>query len=514
MNKTHTSATTRLRLASLLAALAMTPLLSSAQTTFDWTGSTSGTWGTASNWDPATGAPPGTSATDIARFSTTSANTTVTLGSSTTIQQLEFASGASQYDIAGSRLVIASSSGPDYIVHNAGNIQTISAELELNSSGTFRDLSIGTGSTLVIEQKLIFSPTSGQIRVAGGGTIEILDGFTGLNIFNLSGGGSTLNFRGNGGVNRLRSENGARINLFTSHGGDFTIAGNNASIYLRFNGTATGIAGSNTASIAPSASGTVTLGADIEDGGTGTFTRNLRLFQAGTVANATVRFDTTAGSILNLSGVILDENAAGSGSKVEITGAGMVRFSGTAANTSVTPILISSGTLELAKDDNVNAIAGGTVTVQSSGTLRLAASNQIANSTGLILEGGSFSIGSFSDTVGTLSIGADGGLLDFAGETGTITFASLAAIDGVLTITGWGDGATILFTDGSGWNSTALALVDFQGFGAAGFNSETGELYAAIPEPATIGLLLGLSGLAVVGFRRRHASTTSTPTSR
>src|SRR5690606_11397686 len=134
--------------------------------------------------------------------------------------------------------------------------------------------------------------------------------------------------------------------LFTSHGGDFTIAGSNASIYLSFDGNATGTTGSNTISVAPTNNNTVTLGADIAAGGTGTFTRNLRLFQTGTVANATVRFDATAGSTLNLTGVILDENAAGSGSKVEITGPGVVRYSGTAANTSVTPILISDGTLE------------------------------------------------------------------------------------------------------------------------------------------------------------------------
>jgi hypothetical protein len=319
------SSTSRLRLAALLAALAATPLVTSAQTTFDWTGATDGVWGTAANWNPSVDAPPGTTATDVARFNASVANSTVTLGVSTTIQQLEFASGAGAYEIAGERLVISSSSGPDYIVHNAGNTQTISAELELASSGTYRDLSIGSGSTLIIEKKLITSASGGQIRFEGGGTLDILDGFTGLNIFNAIGTGTTLNFRGNGGVNRLRSESGARINLFTSHGGDFTLAGNNASIYLRFDGTATGIGGSNTISVAPTAGGTVTLGADIVGGGTGTFTRNLRLFQTGTVTNATVRFDATAGGTLNLTGVILDENTAGAGSKVEITGAGVVR---------------------------------------------------------------------------------------------------------------------------------------------------------------------------------------------
>lgn len=505
----HPSSTSRLRLAALLAALAATPLVTSAQTTFNWTGATDGVWGTAANWNPSVDAPPGTTATDVARFNASVANSTVTLGVSTTIQQLEFASGAGAYEIAGERLVISSSSGPDYIVHNAGNTQTFSNEVELASSGTYRDFNIGSGSTLVFEQKLIFSPSNAQIRVRGGGTIEILSGFTGLNIFNISGTGSTLNFRGNGGVNRLRSESGARINLFTSHGGDFTLAGNNASIYLRFNGNATGTTGTNTISVAPTNNNTVTLGADINGGGTGTFTRNVRLFQANSgaalVTNATIRFDAAAGSTLNLTGVILDDNAAGgSGSKVEITGAGVVRYSGSSANTSVTPILISDGTLELAKDESVNAIAGGVVTINTAGTLRLAASHQIANATALVFAGGLFDVGASSEALGTLSVGAEGGFIDFGGEAGSLTFAELSSIVGTLTITGWTEAASITFTDGSGWDSEALAKVIFDGYGPAQFDSGTGTLFAAIPEPSSAALLLGAFGLAAAGLRRRQ----------
>ncbi|MFH1499092.1 MAG: hypothetical protein ABII82_14850, partial [Verrucomicrobiota bacterium] len=120
----------------LLAALAALPLVATAQTTFDWTGSTDSTWGVAANWDPATGAPPGTNATDIARFNDDVANSTVNLASTATIQQLVFDTGAGEYDFTGERLVISSSSGPDYIVHTAGNTQIFSNEVELASSGT------------------------------------------------------------------------------------------------------------------------------------------------------------------------------------------------------------------------------------------------------------------------------------------------------------------------------------------------------------------------------------------
>ncbi|MFH1499097.1 MAG: PEP-CTERM sorting domain-containing protein, partial [Verrucomicrobiota bacterium] len=461
--------------------------------------------------NPSVDAPPGTNATDIARFNDDVANSAVNLDVSATINQLEFASGAGEYDFTGERLVISSSSGPDYIVHTAGNTQIFSNEVELASSGTYRDFNVGSGSTLVFEQKLIFSPTQGQIRVRGGGTIEILSGFTSLNIFNISGSGSTLNFRGNGGVNRLRAENGARINLFTSHGGDFTLAGNNASIHLRFDGNATGTSGSNTISVAPTNNNTVTLGADIGGGGTGTFTRNVRLFQANVgaplVTNATIRFSATAGSTLNLSGVILDDNAAGgAGSKVEISGAGVVRYSGSSANTSVTPILISDGTLELAKDAGVNAIGGGDVTIEENGALRLAASHQIADATSLVFAGGLFDVGANAETLGALAVGADGGTIDFGGLAGSLTFASLSSIVGTLTIDGWSESSSITFTDGSGWNEETLALVHFTGFGAAQFDTETNRLFASatIPEPSSAALLIGSASLFIVSLRRRR----------
>ncbi|MFH1496820.1 MAG: cell wall anchor protein, partial [Verrucomicrobiota bacterium] len=91
------SHTSRLHTAALLAALAATPVLCQAQTTFDWTGATDGTWATGSNWNPSVDAPPGTNATDIARFNDDVANSAVNLDVSATINQLEFASGAGEY---------------------------------------------------------------------------------------------------------------------------------------------------------------------------------------------------------------------------------------------------------------------------------------------------------------------------------------------------------------------------------------------------------------------------------
>lgn len=493
---------------SLLGCLAAFVFISAipanAQNLFDWTGAESGVWGTAENWNPTTGAPPGTASTDDARFNASSDYTSVTLGSPVSMRRLLFESGADEFTLSGSRLTLSYTSGQNFIVHNAGNIQTINSELEMISTGGLRDISIGSGSKLVVGAKLIASGgTDKNVRVTGGGTIDIMAGFTGVNAFSVQGTGTTLNFRGNGGVNRLTTDAGARTNMYVSHNGDYTLSGADSSIYVSFNGTASGTHATNAVRVSPTTGNTVTLGADIDGGGTGIFGRNLQLFYAA-VTNATARFDAKAGNILSLNGIILDFTTPGTGSKVEIAGAGVVRYAGTEANTSVTPILISNGTLELGKTAGVNAIGGGEVTLQTPGTLRLAASNQIANSTSLVFAGGLFEVGEFTDSVGSLTLGSAGGILDFDGKSGSITFASLSSIDGTWTINGWSESASIFFADGSGWNAEALSKVVFTGYGEAVFNSETGELYA-IPEPSAA-WLLGVFGMAWLARRARRVS--------
>lgn len=504
MKKHHAPA--RPPAARLLAPLALAPLIGLAQAAFDWTGATDGVWGDASNWSPSAGAPPGSAATDTARFNATVAHSAVTLGSAATIRQLRFESGAGEYVVGGERLTISYGSSQPFVVHQAGNIQTIQASLELVSTGGFRDISVATGGTLVVSEKLVASGgTDKHVRVSGGGVLDIMSGFTGANGLYVGGAGTTLNLHGGGGVNRLRAEDGARINLHVGHGGDFTLAGAGSSIHLRFDGVAAATGGAQSINIAPAAGQAVTLGADIVGGGTGSFGRELRLFQAGTVNDAAVRLVATAGSVLNLNGRIVDTNAAGSGSRVEIGGGGVVRFSGTTANTSTTPIQIADGTLELAKTEGVAAIGGGAVTLGSSGALRLAASHQIADATSIVFSGGLLDVGAFGESLGSLSVGADGGVIDFGGEAGSLAFSGLSSIVGTLVVSGWTAGASITFADGSGWDAETLSRVSFIGHGEALFDEVAGRLHAApIPEPAGAAVWAATCALGLAGIHRRR----------
>lgn len=492
----------------VLAGAATSP--SRAQTTFTWTGASNGTWGTASNWNPSTGAPPGTATNDIASFGT-SATTNISLGSATTIGNLKFLSGADAYTLGGSTLTIsgvATSSANLFLDNSSGNLQTISANLTLNStSGTSIYMNVGAGGGLTLSGLLTASGTANRsILVQGGGTLNLTGTTSGINQLSAIA-GTTLNYNttASNGINNFIA-NGGRINLLRATGTtgiSVQLFGTGSEMYLSTAGLTVGAVNLNFRG--DSAGQTKTFGANFGGTGTATYTGTVNLNTTSATANNTYRLFAASGNTAVFSGSIRDSFASASGTKLEITGAGVVRFSGSAANTSITPIVIDGGTLELAKTAGVDAIAGGSVTVNTGGTLRLAASNQIGNATALAFAGGTFDAGAFAESLGALSVGASGGSIRFDGSAGSLTFASLSSIAGTLTISGWTDGASIVFTDGSAWDETALSRVVFTGYGEALFDSLTGELYAsAIPEPSTTVLIIGAAALVgSVAFRRR-----------
>lgn len=480
------------------------PAAAFSQTTFVWTGAFDGAWSAAANWTPSTGSP---GASDIVEFSGASANTDVSLGAERTIGQLRFLAGAAAYAFSDGQLVISRANNTVFISHQAGNEQRFDDNVVLHATGTNRQIEVGAGSTLTFAGGLgVSGAANSSITLSGGGTVNILNTSILLDINNFvtTGAGTTLNYNSSnaGRPYTLTASDGGRVNLLRlGFSGTLTVNGNGSAAYAQVAGNL--FSGSNTTRLNPAANGTVTLGAEVDGGGTVAVGRQILLNYGGTVANGTMRFDAKANNVLNLTGTIADQNAAGTGTKVEIAGAGIVRYSGTVANTSVTPILISDGTLELAKSEGVDAIGGGSVTIEETGTLRLLASHQIANSTAMVFTGGLFETGGFTETLGNLSVGVDGGTIDFGGEAGSLTFASLSSIAGTLTITGWNQSASITFVDGSGWDAEALARVIFAGYGSAAFDEATGLLYA-IPEPSSAVVMAALGALAAVGLRRRR----------
>ncbi|AHF91099.1 anchor protein [Opitutaceae bacterium TAV5] len=478
-----------------------------AQNTLVWTGSVDGNWSEAANWT-GTGAPPGTAATDIARFDADVANDEISIGTATTIDNLEFVAGAGRYTFSGEALTLnrISTSGAT-ISNSSGNLQTFSTRVNFAGSAM---LDVSAGSSLTFASTIGKTvATGGNFTVTGGGVVNFTGSFSSFTLFQnlIASGGATINYdtTNQNGVNNYQA-NGGRINLHRATGTSgisLQLIGDGSEIYLSEAGLTVGAASLQFRGDG-AAGKTLTFGADFSGTGTATYSGVVRFNQTGAGASNTYRLQAAAGNTLALSGTIVDNIASASGTKVLIAGDGIVRFSGSGPNTSVTPIEID-GTLVLAKTAGTDAIGGGSVTVNTTGTLHLAASNQIADATTLSFAGGLFEVGEFTEALGALTVGAEGGTIDFAGQAGALTFASLSSITGILTVTGWSDDASILFTDGSGWDATALSRVVFAGHGAALFNSATGELYAAaIPEPAaTAALAASLAFALGLVLRRR-----------
>jgi len=179
-------------------------------------------------------------------------------------------------------------------------------------------------------------------------------------------------------------------------------------------------------------------------------------------------------------------------------------------------LIVGEGTMLLSNTATANAFAPASIQVDSGATLQLAASEQIGNTTGLILNGGTFRLGTattgFSETLGTLTLTSNSTIDLGAWATGVrqLTFADSSAISwtGTLTITNWqgvafqsSDVAEIIFGTG-GLTSTQLGQVYWanQNISGGTLLGGTGEL-VPIPEPRVYAAVVGL--LFAVGWRER-----------
>lgn len=210
--------------------------------------------------------------------------------------------------------------------------------------------------------------------------------------------------------------------------------------------------------------------------------------------------------------VDLDISAAFSGSVSKVTkdGVGVLKFSGTNANTYSGQTIVDAGVLALGKTAGVDAVAGSSIKVNSGGTLRLDNDNQIKNSTPLILNGGTFLTGEttgHSDTLGTLTLSSSS-TIDLGTTSHQLTFADSSSISwtGTLVISNWtglagssGTQGQIFFGVG-GLTSAQLAQVQFDGFSPGARLLPSGEL-VPIPEPGLIAAVLALIG--VIFWRER-----------
>ena len=229
---------------------------------------------------------------------------------------------------------------------------------------------------------------------------------------------------------------------------------------------------------------------------------------AGTDATNAV-LDYTGGNVTTDRSFVVNEgggtiNMASSSTEMTLTGSA----SGSGK------LIVGEGTLVLSNSGD--SFAPGSIQVDSGATLVLAADDQIGNTTGLILNGGTFlvDVTNVSETMGSLTLtGSANSIIDFGnfGSSGTrsLTFASFNAISwtGSLTITNWQGSAWtpenthLYFTDSSGFTQSQLAnQIVFADIVTGGGIIGGGEL-VPVPEPRVYAAAIAL--LAAVGWRER-----------
>ena len=195
------------------------------------------------------------------------------------------------------------------------------------------------------------------------------------------------------------------------------------------------------------------------------------------------------------------------------TGEGRLSFTGTEANTYTGPTVVNGGTLELAKSNGVASIAGSSITVNSCGTLLLSSSEQINNTAGLTLAGGTLAVSNIAgtETLGTLTLSGTS-TIDLGTAAYLLHFADSSSLSniwtGSLTIYGWtgapgasGTLGQISFgANSSGLTGSQLSMISFNGFGTGAILLTNGQLVPmVVPEASTI--LAALLLLAVVLHR-------------
>ncbi|GAB1489782.1 hypothetical protein MASR2M8_22360 [Opitutaceae bacterium] len=381
---------------------------------------------------------------------------------------------------------------------------------------TAQTIDVGTGATRDVRSLQIDAPFSyvlnnGTIRINDGG----LPGYAGINVTQTNGaatGGHTIN-------SALNLDVAATITNATTStltlGGAIDTDGFALNFAGTGNTTANGVI-SDTGAVTKSDLGTLTLNAaNTYSGGTTLTAGNLvvgnnaglgtgavtlaggNLSSTGgrTIANAITLTGDTGLSTITTTGTItqnganrtlaLSEATLNGGLALSNNNTGRTLTVAVAGDSTIGGVISNGGTGAggLTKTGTGTLTLGGAntytgTTTISDGTLKLGASNRIADGSSVVIGGsGTLDLNGFSERIDNLTAAAGGATLDFGASSGANTFlfdTFTAPASGVLVVNNWEDGLDKL---GTTINGQTVSSIYFSGYGVAAY-SGTDTLYS------------------------------------
>jgi autotransporter-associated beta strand protein len=461
---------------------------------------------------------------------------------SATYNGLTFNSGASAFTIGGNSFTLNGN-----ITNSSSNLQTINNDMTSTAARTI------TGGT-------------GGLTFSGAYTTAVAATYAG--VINIKG-ATTISQSGTNNQGFVTVGNGTNSTVTLSNGGSLSINGTtaggkpNSIVGNNISTSALNVGASDLSS-----SGTLTVGAEtgfvlgnnnISASGTLNVNSGTATINRGSTTATDIRSfvslgrDTGTGTI-NLNGGTLatDRNFVRDGSGTADTqGAANFNFNGgtlkalasqtdwlnsstkntnqlalTSVTTTSASSTIDSNGFSVAINNNISGAGGFTIisssgagtvtfggantytgtTTINSGTLALGAADRIADTSAMVLGGGTFATGGFAETVGTLTINT-ASIIDFGSGTSALAFANSSSMtwNGTLTLSNFDVGTdTLRFgTDASGLTGSQLSAISLTGYTAA-LDSNGFVTFTAVPEPHEFALaIVGLLGVMVF-IRRRN----------
>ncbi|MET0262708.1 MAG: PEP-CTERM sorting domain-containing protein, partial [Rariglobus sp.] len=197
-----------------------------------------------------------------------------------------------------------------------------------------------------------------------------------------------------------------------------------------------------------------------------------------------------------------------------ISNAAGITFNG-AGNNSITlggGVTSGAGGITVSGSYTVNVTGNNTytgATTVTSGTLALGNNNRIADASNLVMAGGTFSTGGFSETLGTLSLLTASSIIDLGAGASALVFSESSGVawDSSIGL------SFVNFTAGQdsikiGVNSNGLTVTQLGQItinGQAATIDGSGFLnIAPIPEPSTYAAFAGVLALGLVAVRRQR----------